>query len=55
VRGKTRIVWLPDGKKNWRYLYSFWHNARTWQTHTQTHTQRQTHTAWRLMHSIARQ
>jgi len=31
--GKTRMVWLPDGEKNWRYLYSFWHNARTWQTH----------------------
>jgi len=26
--GKTRMVWLPDGEKIWRYLYSF----RTWQT-----------------------
>jgi len=33
-RGKTRMVWLLDGEKNWRYLYSFWHNARTWRTHT---------------------
>ena len=30
--GKTRMVWLPDGEKKWRYLYSFWHNALTWQT-----------------------
>jgi len=41
--GKTRMVWLPEGEKNWRYLYSFSHNARTWQTHTQ----RNRHTAWR--------
>jgi len=32
---KTRTVWLPDGEKNWRYVYAFWHNARTWRT-TQT-------------------
>ena len=32
-------------KKIRRYLYSFWHNSRTWQTHTHTH--RQTDTAWR--------
>jgi len=30
-------------KTFWCYVYSFWHNPRTWQTHTQTHT----HTAWR--------
>ena len=36
------MVWLPDGEKNRRYLYSFWHNARTWQT--QTHTE--TDSAW---------
>ena len=40
---KTRMVWLPDGEKNWRYLYSFRHNVRTWQTNTHTHTD----TAWR--------
>ena len=42
--GKTRMVWLLDGptvNKNWWYVYSFWHNSRTWQTHTQTDT------AWR--------
>jgi len=39
-------------KKFWRHDYSFWHNPRTWRTHTQTDT------AWRLrprLHSIARQ
>ena len=30
-------------KKFRRYLYSFWHNSRTWQTHRHTHTD----TAWR--------
>jgi len=39
--GKTRMTWLPDGEKFWRYVYSFWHNSRTWRTH------RQTDTAWR--------
>ena len=29
---KTRMAWLPDGEKNWRYVYSFWQNSRTWQT-----------------------
>jgi len=43
--GKTRMVWLADGEKIRRYVYSFWHNPRTWQT--QTH--RQTHTARRHM------
>jgi len=39
-------------KNVWRYLYSFWQNVRTWQTH------RQTNTAWwhrPRLHSIARQ
>jgi len=35
---KTRMVWLPGGEKNRRYLYSFWHNAQTWHTHTHTQT-----------------
>ena len=26
-------------KKNWWYIYSFWHNSRTWQTHGHTHRQ----------------
>jgi len=29
---KTRMVWLTDGKKVWKYVYSFRHNTRTWQT-----------------------
>ena len=33
--GKT-MVWLPDGEKNWRYVYSFRQNTRTWQTDRQT-------------------
>ena len=51
-QGKTRMVWLPDGEKFWWYVYSFWQNSRTWQTHKQTDT------AWRhrpRLHSIARQ
>ena len=54
VCGKTRMVWLPDGKKIWRYVYSFWQNPRTWQTDTHTHRD----TAWRhrpRLRSIARQ
>jgi len=41
--GAEKLEWCGyrKVKKNWRYLYSFWHNARTWQTHTQTQT------AWR--------
>jgi len=34
--GKTRMVWLPDGEKISRYVYSFWHDPRTWQTDRQT-------------------
>ena len=34
--GKARMVWLPDGEKNWRYDYSFWQNSRTWQTDGRT-------------------
>jgi len=39
LAGKTRMVWLPDGEKCWRYVYSFWQNPRTWRTdgHTQRH------------------
>jgi len=33
------MVWLPDGEKNVRYVYSFWQNSRTWSTR---HTDRQT-------------
>ena len=45
---KTRMVCLPEMKKNWRYIYSFWQDPQTWQTDGQTDT------TWRL-HSIARQ
>jgi len=31
---KTKMVWLAAVKIFWRYVYSFWHNARTWRTHT---------------------
>jgi len=39
--------------KFWWYVYSFWHNSRTWQTHKQTDRHRMTAQA-ALMHSIAR-
>ena len=35
------MVGLPDGEKNWRYIYSFSHDPRTWRTH------RRIDTAWR--------
>ena len=40
------LLWLgyPMVKKFRRYLYSFWRNSRTWQTHRQT--DRRTDTAW---------
>jgi len=43
--GVANLEWLGYTmvKKCWRYVYSFWHNSRTWQTDRQTHT----HTAWR--------
>ena len=25
-----RMVWLPNGEKFWRYVYSFWQNSQTW-------------------------
>jgi len=41
--GKEKLEWLgyPMVKKIRRYLYSFWRNSQTWQTHGQTDT------AWR--------
>ena len=48
--GKTRMIWLHGGEKNWRYDYSFWQNSRMWQTDGQTDT------AWRhrpRLHIIA--
>jgi len=50
--GTEKLEWLgyPTVKKFWRYVYCFWQNVRTWQTHT--------HTAWQhrpRLHSITRQ
>ena len=47
-----KLEWCgyPTVYKFWRYVYSFWHNVRTWQTHT--------YNAWQhkpRLHSIARQ
>jgi len=49
-----KLEWCgyPAVTNFWRYVYSFWQNVRTWQTH------RQTDTAWPhrpRLHSIARQ
>ena len=30
--GKARMVWLPDGEKFWRNVYSFRQNTRTWRS-----------------------
>ena len=43
---KIRMVWLPEGEKNWRYVYSFWQNACT--NVTDTRADRRTDTTWRL-------
>jgi len=29
--GITRMMWLPNSEKFWRYVYSFWQNIQTWQ------------------------
>ena len=42
--GKTRMIWLPDGEKNWRFVYSFRKNPRTWQTDRETDRQTDRHT-----------
>jgi len=55
---KTTMVWLPEGEKIRRYVYSFWHDPRTWQTDRQTNGQMDGHRMTAiavLMHSIARQ
>jgi len=36
--GKTKMAWLPDGERFWRYVYSFSQDPRTWRTDTQTDT-----------------
>jgi len=38
------MMWLHDGEKILKIVYSFRQNVRTWQTHTQTDTD----TAWWL-------
>ena len=40
--GKKEWLGYPMLKTFWRYVYSFWHNSRTWQT-----ADTQTDTAWR--------
>jgi len=54
--GVEKLEWCgyPMVKNVWWYVYSFWHNSRTWQTDTHTNTHRMT--TWAaLMHRIARQ
>jgi len=33
---KIRMVWLPNGEKNWKYVYIFRQNTRMWRTDGQT-------------------
>jgi len=37
--GTDKLEWCgyPTVKNFWRYVYSFWHNPRTWRTHTHRH------------------
>jgi len=53
IHGKTRMVWLPDVKNCWEYVYSFRQNTRTWRTDTQEDTARR-HRPRLYIHSIAR-
>jgi len=49
---KSRMVWLHNSKKIWRYVYLFWQNPRTWRMDGYTDT------AWRHrlhLYSIVRQ
>ena len=57
---RKKLEWLgyQRMKKFRRYLYSFWHNSRTWQTDGQSDGQTDRHRMLAiaaLMHSIARQ
>jgi len=40
--GETRMCGYPMVKKFRKYLYSFWHNSRTWRTDRQTDRHRMT-------------
>jgi len=40
--GKTRMVWLPDGEKFSKIVYSFRNDPRTWQTDGRTDRHRMT-------------
>ena len=42
--GVEKLEWCgyPTVKKNWRYVYSFWQNLRTWPTDRQTDRHRMT-------------
>ena len=52
--GKTRMVWLADGEKFWRYINSLWQNPPTWQTDGETDIYRMMACA-ALRHKIAQQ
>ena len=53
--GTEKLEWrgYPIVKKFWWYVYSFWHNSRTWQMDGQT--DRHSMTTRLRLHSIARQ
>jgi len=50
VTKKSERRGYPMVKKNWRHVYSFWQNVRTWQT-----DRHRTTASTALMHSIAQQ
>jgi len=54
--GMEKLEWLGYSKvkKFWRYVYSFWRDPQTWQTHRQTDTGSPVTAHTVLMHSIAR-
>ena len=52
---KTRMVWLPDSEKFWRYDYSFWHDIRTCQTARQTDKHTSHDGVGCIIHSTVRQ
>jgi len=43
--GTEELEWWghPTVRKFWRYVYSFWHDPRTWRTDTHTDTQTDRH------------
>jgi len=55
--GTEKLEWCgcPTVKKFRRYLYSFWHNSRTWQTETDRQTPHDGIGRAYVLHRIARQ